>query len=110
MINRSVYIQISAPSVIGGYGEKVKRTVWKMLNKGWVHFMGSDHHARNDYEAFFKAREKIVEHIDENMARILTSQHPRSILRDEKVDFSYVMIQRPPKRKFHRRLFRSLGL
>jgi protein-tyrosine phosphatase len=101
MINRSVYIQISAPSVIGGYGEKVKQTVWKLLNKGWVHLMGSDHHTKTDYGAFFNAKDKIVEHIDQETADLITSTYPRAIINNEKIDYEYVFVQSLPKRKHH---------
>ena len=72
LINRNIYLQVNAASVIGGYGNKVKDTAWKMLNKGWMHLLGSDHHAKSDYTAFFRAKEKIIEHIDEKTAAILT--------------------------------------
>lgn len=110
MINRSVYIQISAGSVIGGYGEKVKQTAWKLLNNGWVHFLGSDHHTKSDYGAFFKARDKIIEHIDTETADLLTQDHPQSILNDERIEFDYVLIQKPSNRKNHSRLLRTFGL
>jgi len=110
LINRSVYIQINAASLVGGYGEKVKQTAWKMLNKGWVHLMGSDHHLRSDYDAFFKAKQKIVEHIDEKTAVLLTQTHPQAILDNDKIPYDYVIVHRESKIKYHTKLLRSLGL
>ncbi len=109
MINHSVYIQVSAPSVIGGYGDKVKETAWKLLNNGWAHLLGSDHHCRSDYSAFFKARDKIIKHIDAQTAELLTMTHPQAVLDDRKMDFDYVFIQPSPK-KHSKNFFRSLGL
>lgn len=109
MINRSVYIQVNAGSILGGYGDKVKQTVWKLLNKGWVHFMGSDHHCKSDYNTFFKARDKITEHIDEQTASLLTVNYPNQVLKNEKVEYDYVFVHNVPKMKYHTRIFKSLG-
>lgn len=110
LINRSVYIQINAASVVGGYGEKVKQTVWKMLNQGWVHFMGSDHHNKTDYGNFFQAKDKITRHIDEQTAEFLTRTHPQAILNNEKVSYDYVIVYRESKKKFPAKIIRSLGI
>lgn len=109
MINRSVYIQVSAPSVIGGYGEKVKQTAWKLLNKGWVHLLGSDHHTRSDYGAYFEARNKIIEHVDMETAELLTNIHPQAIIDNAKIEYEYVFVQTPPKRRHHSGFLRHLG-
>jgi protein-tyrosine phosphatase len=110
MINRSVYIQVSAGSVVGGYGDKVKQTAWKLLNQGWVHLLGSDHHTKTDYLAFFEARNKIIEHIDVEMADFLTKDHPSAILNDEKIELDFVFVQKPSKHKHHPRLLKKIGL
>lgn len=110
LINRSVYIQINAASLLGGYGEKVKQTAWKILNKGWVHLMGSDHHLKSDYDVYFKAKQKIIEHIDEKTATILTETHPQAILDNEKIPYDYVIVHSESKVKYHTRFLKSLGL
>lgn len=101
MITRSVYIQMSAASVVGGYGEKVKQTAWKLLNNGWVHILASDYHAHTSYGAFFEARDKIIKHIDKDMADILTINHPQAVIDDEKIELEYVYIQNPHHHKHH---------
>jgi protein-tyrosine phosphatase len=110
LINRNIYIQINAASILGGYGERVKDTVWKMLNKGWVHFLGSDHHARSDYTAFFKAKEKIEEYVDKYTANLLTQAYPQLMLNNEKVPYDYVIVHKAPHKKRRLKLFKSLGL
>jgi len=109
LMNRNVYIQVNAASVIGGYGEKVKQTVWKLLNKGWAHFLGSDHHAKSDYTAYFKAKEKIIEHIDDKTANLLTNTHPQAILNNLKIDFDYVYVHKASKPRYHKRIINKLG-
>jgi len=110
IINRSVYIQVNAASVIGGYGEKVKSTVWKMLNKGWVHFLGSDFHVKSNYDAYFKAKEKIIEHIDNETAELITNNHPLAIINNEKIPYDYVIVHREPKIRYRTKFFKSLGI
>jgi protein-tyrosine phosphatase len=110
IINRSVYIQVNAASIIGGYGEKVKDTVWKLLNKGWVHLLASDHHGKSDYNAFFAAKNKIIEHIDEQTAYLLTNKHPKSIINNTKIDFEYVYVQKPTSYKHRSGLSKLLGI
>jgi len=110
LINRSVYIQINAASLVGGYGDKVKQTAWKLLNNGWVHFMGSDHHNKTDYKAFFQAKEKITQHIDKETAEFLTQTHPQAILNNTKVSYDYVIVYRDSRRRLPSKLFKSLRI
>lgn len=109
LIKRGIYVQINSASLIGGYGEKVKHTAWKMMNKGWVHLLGSDEHIKGDYTSFFKARDKIVEHVDEATARLLTQTYPQAILTDEKIPLDYVIVHKENRRKFLDILFHSKG-
>jgi len=110
MIRRNIYVQINAASLIGGYGEKVKQTAWKLLHMGWVHLMGSDEHIKGDYTAFFKAIEKISEHVDEPTAKLLTQTHPNAILTNDLIPFDYVMVHRVHKKNLVKRLMRTLGI
>lgn len=110
LINRSVYIQVNAASLLGGYGEKVKQTAWKLVNKGWVHFLGSDHHAKSDYSAFFKAKDKIVEHVDEKMANLLTYTHPKAIINNTKIEYDYVFVHQASRVRYHTKILNKFGL
>jgi protein-tyrosine phosphatase len=110
LIRRNMYVQINAASLIGGYGEKVKQTAWKLLHMGWVHLMGSDEHIKGEYSAFFKARDKIVAHIDEPTAKLLTITYPQAILSDDKIPFDYVMVHSERKRNLVKRMLRSIGI
>lgn len=109
LIKRNIYVQVNSASLIGGYGEKVKQTAWKLVNKGWVHMMGSDEHIKGDYTSFFKARDKIVEHIDEQTAQLLTQTYPQSIIDDTKIPLDYVIVHKEPKRNLLRKLFPFKG-
>ncbi len=105
LIKLNIYIQVNAASLIGGYGEKVKQTAWKLINQGRVHLLGSDEHIKGDYTSFFKARSKIAEHIDEQTAMLLTQTHPKAILVNEKIPFDYVTFYKNNKFSFLKSIF-----
>jgi len=44
LINRGVLFQINISSISGYYSKGAQRTVFKLIDKGWVHFIGSDCH------------------------------------------------------------------
>ncbi|MBX2967661.1 MAG: capsular biosynthesis protein [Cyclobacteriaceae bacterium] len=45
LINRGVYFQINIASLTGYYSREAQRTAFKLIDKGWVHFLGSDCHS-----------------------------------------------------------------
>lgn len=45
LINRGVYFQINTSSLTGYYSREAQRTAYKLIDKGWVHFVGSDCHS-----------------------------------------------------------------
>jgi protein-tyrosine phosphatase len=108
LIAKNIYIQMNAGSLMGGYGDKVKTTAWKLINKGWVHMLASDEHVRGENNAYFLAREKIVEHVDEKTAKLLTDSYPRCIIEKSRIPFSYVSVQvsrRKSKLRWLKRFF-----
>lgn len=96
---RNIYIQTNAGSLIGHYGEKVRKTAWTMVENGWTHFIASDDHTRLPYFAMFEAYKQVCERIDEHTAELLFSIHPRSIANEEKILYQYVQVHR----KHHKR-------
>jgi protein-tyrosine phosphatase len=44
LINRGVLFQINISSITGYYSKVVQSTAHKLIDKGWVHFLGSDCH------------------------------------------------------------------
>jgi len=109
LIDKNIYIQVNSGSLVGGYGDKVKNTAWKLLGKGWVHLMGSDDHVRGDYESFMRAKNKIIEHIDDYTAQLLTQEHPQHIINNERIPYNYVHIHKPHHRRKRSFLRRFLG-
>lgn len=92
-IERNIYIQINAGSLMGQYGQQVRQTAFELINNGWAHFLGSDDHARNLYGVYFAAAELIAEEFDPHMAELLTIKHPQALLSNEKLAYFYVDVQ-----------------
>lgn len=44
LINRGVFFQLNASSLTGYYSKEAQRTAQKLVDRGWVHFLGSDCH------------------------------------------------------------------
>ncbi len=45
LINRGVYFQLNTSSLTGYYSKEAQRTAQKLVERGWVHFLGSDCHS-----------------------------------------------------------------
>lgn len=103
LIKRNIYMQISAGSLLGLYGEKVKSTAWILVTKGWTHFIASDDHLRNRYHIYFEARKKVEEMIDNHTAHLLFYVYPASINNGENIPYEYVQVYSPNHHHHHKR-------
>lgn len=99
LIERDIYIQCNAGSLLGLYGEKVRQTTWTLLERGWVHFMASDDHVRGDYGFVTKACELVKERIDEHTANLLFHKYPASIIESQAIPYSYVQVREDHSRR-----------
>jgi len=93
LAERNIYIQTNAGSLLGYYGEKVRKTAWLLLENGWTHFLASDDHVRGDYEALFVAREMIRERIDDKLVHLISEDFPARISTGEQIPYSYVSVK-----------------
>jgi len=103
LIYRNIYMQTNAGSLLGFYGEKVKDTAWILVNKGWTHFIASDDHTRGKYLAYFEARDKVEEAIDNHTAHLLFYVFPSCIASGESIPYEYVQVYRPHHSHHHHR-------
>lgn len=85
----SVYLQVTASSLLGDFGLKIQRAAWNFLSSRWVSFIATDSHDVNHRrprirEAFDIIRMKLGESIArlvciENPARVITGQNIVSV-------------------------------
>ncbi len=47
LVNRGVLFQLNLPSLLGYYSRPIQQLAYKLIDKGWVHFLGSDCHNAN---------------------------------------------------------------
>jgi len=90
LLYRNVYMQLNGGSLLGGYGKKVMDTAWKMVERGYVHFVASDTHARSTENILGNAAEALRARIDDYTADLLTRINPAKLLAGEAIDYIYV--------------------
>ncbi len=91
-MNRDVLVQINASSLLGYHGKKVKEIAWKLIHKGYAHFVASDDHCRHSDYILKKAFYKVADKIDERTANLLFYENPLKVFRNEDVTVFYVEV------------------
>ncbi|OQY39241.1 MAG: hypothetical protein B6226_02205 [Candidatus Cloacimonetes bacterium 4572_65] len=92
IMHRDILIQVNATSLLGYHGKKVKETAWKMLHKGYAHFVASDDHCRHNKYYLDQAYMKVVKHIDQHTADLLFYENPLRMLKNKEIDPFYVTV------------------
>jgi protein-tyrosine phosphatase len=90
LLHRNVLMQINIGSLTGGYGRKAEKTAWKLLDKGYAHFLASDNHGKRDDYPYIKTLDSIRAKFDDYFVSLLTEIHPRKLLNNEKIEVFYM--------------------
>lgn len=82
-------LQVNAGSLLGQYGDRVRKKAYALLERGWAHLVCSDYHARGDYPSADARRllrqerrvpdEALALLFGGNAARILDDQDPEPV-------------------------------
>lgn len=104
LIDRNIYMQINASSLVGLYGDKVRSTAKTLIENGWAHFVGSDNHGRTPVESYLDAHTVISSKVDQKTADMLMKDFPSRIESNLQIPYRYVEVIRP---RHHRRKRRS---
>lgn len=74
-------LQVNAGSLVGQYGPDVRRTAWRLLERGWVELVASDYHARGEPQlgTAWSALERAG---GASQAELLMGTNPRRVLED----------------------------
>lgn len=87
LIENGVLFQSNYGSVIGQYGKEAQKTVIKLLQSNFIHFMGTDTHRPNSvYTRVPKAIEELKKILPENVVEEITTQNERKILNNEDIE------------------------
>ncbi|MDP2173725.1 MAG: CpsB/CapC family capsule biosynthesis tyrosine phosphatase [Candidatus Cloacimonadaceae bacterium] len=108
LIDKNVYLQVNASSLLGFYGEKVRKTAWTLVENGWVHFLGSDDHVRGSYGSYFAALELLAKKTDGYTVELLTQKYPHAILENHSIPYRYVQVERPRHKHRKKSLWRRV--
>ena len=78
--------QVTAMSVLGGFGSRIQDSVDQMIDRKLVHFVASDAHGL-DWRppGLGEARDAIAERWDERLADRLTSDNPRTVIENRSI-------------------------
>lgn len=106
--DRDIYIQTNAGSLLGHYGDKVRKTAWILINNGWTHFLASDDHVRMPYGAFGEACTLISKRVDKKTSKLLCETHPAAISSGTPIPYSYVTVKVPRHHRRPKSLLRRL--
>lgn len=75
------WLQVNCGSLLGQYGEGVRRAATELLARGWVDFLSSDYHGRGA-PAIEQCRRVLLEAGGEEQVELLTRVNPRRLLDD----------------------------
>ncbi len=78
------FLQLTATSVIGGFGRECQRLSLQLLDHGLCHYIASDAHNTSRTFHSSECRKFILERYGERTASILFDENPARLLRSEK--------------------------
>ena len=98
--------QVTAMSLTGEFGEKVRKVSLKMVQSGLAHFIATDAHSPNWRKPILSKGRKVLEEIlDSNRAKAMVEDIPRKILNGEVIESIEIQNSNHTSSSFVRRLF-----
>ncbi len=100
LVSMGVLSQVTAMSITGGFGSRVKKCAHTLLKHNLVHIIASDAHSINYRPPILSEAVKVVSKIlDDEQAQSMVTTVPGRIVRGERVEIF------PPPIKIQRKLF-----
>ena len=85
LADKGVLFQLNSGSLIGDYGETVKKTAKKLLQNNVYQFMGSDAHSYDRYKVFDEAKQIVCKVAGEDVLKLITDTNPTKVKNNEDV-------------------------
>lgn len=105
-VEAGAIVQLTAMSLTGEFGEKVRKVSLKMVKSGLAHFIATDAHSPNWRKPILSKGRKVLEEIlDSNRAKAMVEDTPRKILNGEVIESAEIQNSRHTSSSFVRRLF-----
>jgi protein-tyrosine phosphatase len=76
-------LQINAGSLLGDYGHAIEKLGWAVLREGLADLIATDHHADSRVVSLRAAVAEVARRGGDDVARILGSENPARVLRNE---------------------------
>lgn len=93
--------QLTAQSLLGRFGPLAQRASQELLSRGLIHVVASDaHRDQRRIPELSPARRRIADWLGEDIARLLTDEHPRALLAGQPVDSQAMAGLRPARRRW----------
>jgi len=92
-MHRDVYLQINTSSILGHNGNKCQAIALELIDRGYVHFLGSDCHCRSDSYDYDLAVELISKEFNPKLANTLALVNPEKMLHNEYIPYFYQSVQ-----------------
>ncbi len=84
LVAEGALLQVTAASLTGGYGRKIRSRTLRLLQAELIHFVASDAHGlRRRPPGLNRAREVVAARMGEETAQCLTTSNPRAVLADK---------------------------
>lgn len=83
LAGRGVLLQVTAPSLLGEYGSRVRTTAEELVRRGLASLAGSDRHHPEQARSLAALHDRIMGLVDASTADLLLIENPARVLRDE---------------------------
>lgn len=79
-----IFLQVNHGSLVGRYGNEIRRLAFRLLELGWVDCLASDFHGRPALRLYVGAARRLLKELDgEEAWSLLTEVNPARLLRGE---------------------------
>jgi protein-tyrosine phosphatase len=86
LVNAGCLMQVTAGSLVGGFGSPIRRFAERMLSDGLVHFLATDAHGRKSRRPLLsRSLDRVVALAGERAARELCCENPARVVAGEEV-------------------------
>lgn len=106
MLSSEIVLQLTAASLSGHYGGRIKKTAERLLESGAYQLVGSDKHHPQQSRDLSDMESNVRALTDDNVANLLFEENPRRVLRGEPV-LPVPAVERPAGKKGLFGLFRD---
>ncbi len=103
-LNSGCLIQVDAGSVLGNFGNKIKKVSEKIIKNGWCQIVGSDAHNNKKRNIFLNDANNIISKWIGEESRKLTNDNPQALINGE--DISIELEEEKQKNNFFLNFFK----